>query len=185
MGLSTMTQSARRAWTVEVRPQRDRTAVVCRQCGPLQAASASMRQVAITHLAQHARDETLAAHLRICQCREHGCRWHARHRGCDGPVLLILTRCSAGRLWRLADTCRACALTTEHGAVVRDAEEPRGPAVLGPGRGCAAHEDQEPSMFFGWADGGEWFPWPGPDQLRDGGGVVSESYRDEGWSTLR
>jgi hypothetical protein len=58
--------------------------------------------------------------LRICQCRERGCRWHPRHRGCAGPVLLVLTREHGGRIRRPAYACAACAGATPHAAVVPD-----------------------------------------------------------------
>ncbi|WP_414166363.1 hypothetical protein ACMATS_00160 [Streptoverticillium reticulum] len=76
------------------------------------------------------RSEALAPHWRTCQCGEHGCQWHYRHRGCEGPIRLLLTRDRGGRLWRLADTCRACATVTEHAAEV---PEPPGAGVWAPG----------------------------------------------------
>ncbi|MFF3403541.1 hypothetical protein ACFYW6_34230 [Streptomyces sp. NPDC002659] len=111
-----------RTWTVELRPHRGGPVLFCPRCSPggqvLQAASA--RPAALAHLARHARRDTLAAHLRICQCHERGCRWHPRHRGCAGPVLLVLTRENGGRIWRLADACAACAAATPYAAVVPD-----------------------------------------------------------------
>ncbi|MGY5121961.1 hypothetical protein ACWC2H_40080, partial [Streptomyces sp. 900105755] len=47
-------------------------------------------------LACHARTDALPGHLRTCQCRAQGCRWHPRHRGCAGPVLLALTQGRGG-----------------------------------------------------------------------------------------
>ncbi len=76
----------------------------------------------MNHLALHARSEPLPAHLRTCRCGEHGCRWHPRHRGCSGPIALLLARSAGGRIWRLTDACRACAAATEHAATV---PEPR------------------------------------------------------------
>ncbi|KFF98199.1 hypothetical protein IQ62_26370 [Streptomyces scabiei] len=87
----------------------------------------SAHSAALAHLACHARADTLPGHLRTCQCRERGCSWHPRHRGCGGPVLLALTRDRSGRTWRLADTCAACAAATSHTAVVPD-------TLLGPRR---------------------------------------------------
>ncbi|WP_330342612.1 hypothetical protein [Streptomyces sp. NBC_00557] len=74
----------------------------------------------MTHLASHARAEALPAHLRTCECRAQGCLWHPRHRGCAGPVLLVITRDATGRVWRLTDACAACAAATDHTAVVPD-----------------------------------------------------------------
>lgn len=111
-----------RAWTVELRPHAGVLALACRQCphtsGQITAASA--RAAALAHLARHARGNLLPSHLRICQCHERGCRWHPRHRGCAGPIRLLLVRERGGRLWRLADTCSACAAATAQAAVVPD-----------------------------------------------------------------
>ncbi|WP_326647269.1 hypothetical protein [Streptomyces sp. NBC_01750] len=111
-----------RTWTVELRPHRGGPVLYCPRCSPggqaLQATSA--RPAALAHLARHARSDTLPAHLRICQCHERGCRWHPRHRGCAGPIRLVLTREHGGRTWRLADICASCAAATPHAAVVPD-----------------------------------------------------------------
>lgn len=119
----------RRIWTVELRSRASGPSLVCTRCAghtpPLQAASA--RSGALAHLARHASADVLPGHLRICQCREHGCTWHPRHRGCAGPVLLALTRDHSGRTWRLADACAACAAATSRTAIVPD-------TVLGPRR---------------------------------------------------
>jgi len=80
--------------------------------------AASARSAALEHLVGHALRDALPSYMRICQCRERGCRWHPRHRGCAGPVRLLLTRERGGRLWRLADACTACASVTEQAAVV-------------------------------------------------------------------
>ncbi|MFI5799748.1 hypothetical protein [Streptomyces sp. NPDC051677] len=112
----------RRIWTVELRPQAGRPSLWCPHCTvqtPFFQAS-SARSAALAHLARHARADTLPPHLRTCQCRERGCCWHPRHRGCAGPVLLALTRDRGGRAWRLADTCVACTAATSHTAVVPD-----------------------------------------------------------------
>ncbi|MFG3371074.1 hypothetical protein ACGF0K_39900 [Streptomyces sp. NPDC048156] len=79
---------------------------------------APARSAALAHLARHARLDALPVHLRTCQCHESGCRWHPRHRGCSGPIVLALARDQGGRLWRLADVCTACASATAHAAVV-------------------------------------------------------------------
>ncbi|MET8205894.1 hypothetical protein ABZT51_07560 [Streptomyces sp. NPDC005373] len=76
------------------------------------------RSAALAHLARHARLDALPLHLRTCQCHERGCRWHPRHRGCSGPIVLTLAREQGGRLWRLSDVCTACAGATAHAAVV-------------------------------------------------------------------
>ncbi|MFD3585834.1 hypothetical protein [Streptomyces sp. NPDC058683] len=66
-----------------------------------------------------------------------GCSWHPRHRRCAGPVLLALTQGRAGRAWRLADTCAACAAATSHTAIVPDSPlgRPRSPVPPAPARG--------------------------------------------------
>ncbi|MFJ8062918.1 hypothetical protein [Streptomyces sp. NPDC096142] len=127
----------RRIWTVELRPQAGGPTLVCPSCtactSPLQASSA--RSAALGHLACHARADALPTYLRSCQCRLQGCVWHPRHRGCTGRVLLALTRDRSGRIWRLADTCAACAAATSHTAVVPDTLlSPRRPAASAPVR---------------------------------------------------
>ncbi|MET8682076.1 hypothetical protein ABZW18_32005 [Streptomyces sp. NPDC004647] len=109
-----------RTWTVELRPQQGGPVLACRQCAPATGTvkAASARSAALAHLARHARRDALPLHLRICQCHERGCRWHPRHRGCSGPILLVLMREHGGRIWRLADACTACASITAHAAVV-------------------------------------------------------------------
>ncbi|MFF3277336.1 hypothetical protein ACFYWU_41420 [Streptomyces chrestomyceticus] len=113
--------AVRRIWTVQVRPVEGRPALACPHCTarPLPSARTA-RSSALAHLAAHARADALPGHLRTCQCRERGCSWHPRHHGCAGPVLLALTRDTSGRLWRLADTCAACAAATSRTAVVPD-----------------------------------------------------------------
>ncbi|QOV33111.1 hypothetical protein IM697_22855 [Streptomyces ferrugineus] len=122
MRLASAHAAVRRIWTVELRPQAGGPSLLCPHCTArtpsLQASSA--RSAALTHLAHHARTDALPPHLRTCQCRERGCCWHPRHRGCAGPVLLALTRDRSGRTWRLADTCAACAAATSNTAVVPD-----------------------------------------------------------------
>ncbi|QLJ02867.1 hypothetical protein HZZ00_18855 [Streptomyces sp. NEAU-sy36] len=112
--------AVRRVWTVELRPRPGGPALVCVRCTnrTVSPGAASARSAALAHLACHARTEALPAHLRTCQCRSLGCLWHRRHRGCAGPVLLALTRDDGGRVWRLADTCAACAAATGNTSVV-------------------------------------------------------------------
>jgi hypothetical protein len=121
--------AVRRIWTVELRSRAGASSLVCTRCTtlPPPPGGASARSAALAHLACHASTDALPGHLRICQCRERGCSWHPRHRGCAGPVLLALTRDHHGRTWRLADACAACAAATSHTAVVPD-------TVLGPRR---------------------------------------------------
>ncbi|MCX5252523.1 MULTISPECIES: hypothetical protein [Streptomyces] len=129
MRLASTHATVQRIWTVHLRPQTGGPALACPRCAHspvLQAASA--RSAALTHLARHARADTLPRHLRTCQCRALGCHWHPRHRGCAGPVLLALTCDRSGRAWRLADACAACAAAMSHTAVVP-------PTLLGPGPG--------------------------------------------------
>ncbi|WP_251070837.1 hypothetical protein [Streptomyces sp. ISL-96] len=111
-----------RTWTVELRPQQHGPVLYCPICssGGQTVRVTAARPAALAHLARHARRDVLPAHLRTCQCQERGCRWHPRHRGCSGPVLLVLTRERGGRIWRLADVCAACASATPHAAVVPD-----------------------------------------------------------------
>jgi hypothetical protein len=115
--------TVRRTWTLELRPQHGGTLMACPQCPtgsrplPL-ATAATLRPTVVAHLAGHARRDALPAHLRTCQCRERGCPWHPRHRGCSGPITLVLTCERGGRLWRLTDACIACAQATAHSAIV-------------------------------------------------------------------
>jgi hypothetical protein len=85
------------------------------------------RSAALSHLARHARRDWLPQHLRTCRCRERGCNWHRRHRGCHGPVRLALTVDRGGSRWRLADVCTACAAATTHTTVVPESAR-RSPA---------------------------------------------------------
>lgn len=121
----------RRAWTVEVRPMGAEVVMTCEECGRLSSrpGTESVRGAVVAHLVLHVRAAPLAAHLRTCQCGQYGCRWHPRHRGCDGLVRLVLARCAGGRLWRLADTCQACATATPQAANV---PEPQGAPVMSP-----------------------------------------------------
>ncbi|MFE4492434.1 hypothetical protein ACFRKD_08230 [Streptomyces niveus] len=119
---TTAYETVRRTWTVELRPQRGGLVLHCPQCNasPAPVPAPSARATVLAHLAHHARRAALPAYLRTCQCRQHGCHWHPRHRGCAGPILLVLTRQRSGRTWRLTDTCAACAGATAHTAVVPD-----------------------------------------------------------------
>lgn len=122
MRLRTTCPATPRAWTVELRSHPSGLVLVCQQCphGSGQVTAASARSAALSHLARHARGDLLPSHLRICQCHERGCRWHPRHRGCAGPIRLLLACERGGRVWRLADACSACAAATAQAAVVPD-----------------------------------------------------------------
>lgn len=122
MRLRTPCLAASRTWTVELRSHPGGLVLVCRQCpyGIRQVAAAAARSAALAHLARHARADVSPPHLRICQCHDRGCRWHPRHRGCAGPIRLLLARERGGRVWRLADACTACAAATVQAAVVPD-----------------------------------------------------------------
>lgn len=128
MRLCTTQPVVRRIWTVELRPEPGGPVLHCPQCPPGSPSVRAAARQALAHLARHARRDALPQHLRTCQCHLHGCRWHPRHRGCNGPVLLVLTRDQGGRLWRLADVCAACAGATAHAAVVPDTALHRPPA---------------------------------------------------------
>ncbi|MFJ6841046.1 hypothetical protein ACIQRE_00075 [Streptomyces griseoluteus] len=119
MRLASTHATVQRIWTVHLRPQTGGPALACPRCthSPVLLA-VSARSAALTHLARHARADALPGHLRTCQCRALGCRWHPRHRGCAGPVLLALTCDRGGRTWRLADACAACAAAMSRTAVV-------------------------------------------------------------------
>ncbi|MEU7484867.1 hypothetical protein [Streptomyces sp. NPDC042319] len=122
MRLSTPHTAAHRTWTVELQPRPEGPTLACPQCTPLPRPlpADTARATVLAHLARHARESTLPAHLRTCQCQAHGCRWHPRHRGCAGTVQLVLTRDRGGRRWRLTDACAACAAATERAAIVPD-----------------------------------------------------------------
>ncbi|MFJ1551197.1 hypothetical protein [Streptomyces sp. NPDC088246] len=120
MRLCTTHPVVRRTWTVELRPEPGGPTLYCPQCPPGTPPVRAAAPQALAHLARHARRDALPQHLRTCQCHARGCCWHPRHRGCSGPVLLVLTREHGGRLWRLADACAACAAVTTHAAVVPD-----------------------------------------------------------------
>ncbi|MFJ1847774.1 hypothetical protein [Streptomyces sp. NPDC088146] len=129
MRLCTTHPVVQRTWTVELRPGRGGPTLYCPQCPPGTPPVRAAAPQALAHLARHARRDALPQHLRTCQCDARGCCWHPRHRGCAGPVLLVLTREHGGRLWRLADVCAACAAATTHAAVVPDTALPASPAT--------------------------------------------------------
>lgn len=110
----------RRNWTVELRPQAGGPVLVCQQCtqGGRPLVGSAARSELLAHLAAHARQAPLPAHMRTCQCHERGCHHHPRHRGCDGPIRLLLARERGGRRWRLSDACTACAAATSQAAIV-------------------------------------------------------------------
>lgn len=122
MSLCATGRAVRRTWTVELRPQHGGPLMACPHCPPASRpsplGSAAVRSTLLGHLAGHARRDALPVHLRTCQCHEHGCQWHPRHRGCSGPIALVLTCAGGGRLWRLADACTACARATPQSAIV-------------------------------------------------------------------
>lgn len=129
MRLRTACPATPRAWTVELRPHPSGLVLVCQHCphGTTPITAASARSAALAHLARHARGDLRPPHLRICQCHERGCRWHPRHRGCTGPIRLLLACEHGGRLWRLVDACSACAAATAQAAVVPDTVLTRAP----------------------------------------------------------
>jgi len=129
MRLRTTCPAMPRAWTVELCSHPSGLVLVCQQCphASEQVTATSARSAALTHLARHARCDLVPSHLRVCQCHERGCCWHPRHRGCDGPIRLLLACERGGRLWRLADACSACAAATAQAAVVPDTALARAP----------------------------------------------------------
>lgn len=134
MRLRTACPATPRAWTVELRSHAGGLVLICRHCphGTTRITAASARSAALAHLARHVRSDLHPPHLRICQCHERGCRWHPRHRGCAGPIRLLLACERGGRLWRLTDACSACAAATARAAVVPDtvlARAPQPPAT--------------------------------------------------------
>lgn len=132
--------AVRRTWTVEPRSGQEGRVLVCSGCGPygVPVLGGDARAAVLAHLAQHARRDALATHLRSCQCFEQGCRWHARQRGCSGPVLLAVSRTKEGRAWRLADVCVACAHGTAHTAIVPDTLLQVRSSPASKGTGCYA-----------------------------------------------
>ncbi|MFE5122944.1 hypothetical protein [Streptomyces sp. NPDC056669] len=151
MGSGTTTRPGRRTWTVEIHMHPWERTLLCDRCGPvpITAGPPGVRARAVSHLADHAHAEALAHHLRTCQCGDGTCQWHPRHRGCDGPLVLLLARDDSGHLWRLADTCRACAAATAHAAVVTESRRfpalLRSQQLLSPPGSTAAAGDREAS----------------------------------------
>ncbi|SNT19374.1 hypothetical protein SAMN05216252_11660 [Actinacidiphila glaucinigra] len=162
MRRDTSPDPTRRTWTVEVRPIAAVAVMTCEECGQLRdlPRAEPVRGAVVAHLVAHVRAAPLASHLRTCQCGQYGCRWHPRHRGCDGLVQLVLVRCAGGRRWRLADTCHACSTATPQAATVPE------PQVTPLGHGPA--RDVEPASYvspfvvdcsggpaevWGWDDG--------------------------------
>jgi hypothetical protein len=129
MRLCVTRAGAQRTWTVELRPQAGGPVLVCQQCThhgrPLNDSAA--RAELLAHLALHARRNLVPVHLRTCQCRERGCGWHPRHRGCQGPIRLVLARERGGRIWRLTDACASCAAATAQASVVPETVLAAGP----------------------------------------------------------
>ncbi|SFL67904.1 hypothetical protein [Streptomyces pini] len=124
MGPGTPPRPPQRIWTVTINPHPDGPVLHCLVCGLLpRSTGMPPRRAAVAHLRDHDRRAPLAPHLRICQCREDGCRQHPRHRGCDGPLLLLVACDLRGRTWRLADTCHACAAVTAHSAPVPESHQ--------------------------------------------------------------
>lgn len=122
------------------------TALSCPGPGPVGPGSA-LREVAVRHLGIHAQRERLPEHLRTCACGQRNCRWHGRHRGCDGNVVLVLFQHRGGRSWHLADMCRDCARAVPGSAQVslptHSAPEPSPPKEgstrrRGGGEACSA-----------------------------------------------
>lgn len=118
-GPAQATPVPQRAWQVDLSPTGERIRCTAAHChGPTRAVGQGAHEAALAHLAHHARTEPLAEHLRTCRCHAHGCTWHPRHRGCAGPITLVVFRRHHGRTWHLADTCTACAHAIPHAAEV-------------------------------------------------------------------
>lgn len=115
-----------RAWRVDVDPGRTRWSCAVPGCSGAALKGRRAPQVALGHLAEHAAAEPLPRHLRTCRCHSHGCAWHPRHRGCDGPVSLVVFRSRGGATWQLADACTACARSIPYAAQLPSAP-PRTP----------------------------------------------------------
>ncbi|MFI1018174.1 hypothetical protein [Streptomyces sp. NPDC020965] len=147
MRLCTITPPVPRTWVVELRPRPGGPVLHCPRCAPEGQAlpAVSARPAALAHLARHARRDIVPTHLRVCQCHERGCRWHPRHRGCAGPVLLVLTREHGGRIWRLSDVCAGCATATPHSAAVPDTILTAAPADPPAGRRTRTRRPRDPS----------------------------------------
>lgn len=105
-----------RAWRVDLDPSRTRWSCAAPGCLGTELKRRRAPQVALGHLAEHAAAEPLPGHLRTCRCQSRGCVWHPRHRGCDGPVSLVVFRSRGGATWQLAHACTACARSIPHAA---------------------------------------------------------------------
>lgn len=133
-----------RAWSVTISAHAGRPTVTCSACRPFAAQPGiPVPHQARHHLAGHLLDTPLPAHLRTCQCREHGCVWHRPPTACSGPLALLLICSDNGRTWRLADACRGCSRSIPHAAAVP--EPPR-----------AAPLTSSPPPAELTADHGEW-----------------------------
>ncbi|MEV1092392.1 hypothetical protein [Streptomyces microflavus] len=108
-----------RAWSVTITTHAGRPTLTCSACRSVAAQPGIpvLRQ-ARRHLAGHLTDTPLPGHLRICQCRDHGCIWHRQPVPCSGPLRLLLICGDNGRTWHLADVCRGCTGATPHAATV-------------------------------------------------------------------
>lgn len=160
MGTADSPQVPHRTWSIQVQMHHGRPLLTCAQCGPLPHTDeyAIIRSAVLAHLADHARREQLALHLRTCRCGAQGCIWHPRHRGCAGPVSLTLTRTARGRIWRLADACLSCAAATEHAATVPEPADETSPA--GPGAQSAQSGEEDPppgGLVLGLEDEYTWW----------------------------
>jgi hypothetical protein len=113
-----------RAWRVDLNPDRTRWSCTAPGCPGEDLGPRRAPQAALGHLAGHAAAERLAPHLRTCRCHARGCAWHPRHRGCDGPVALVVFRQHGGRTWQLADACTACTRAIPHAAQLPPLPEP-------------------------------------------------------------
>lgn len=105
-----------RAWRVDVDPGRTRWSCAVPGCSGAALKGRRAPQVALGHLAEHAAAEPLPGHLRTCRCHAYACAWHPRHRGCEGPVSLVVFRSRGGATWQLADACTACARSIPYAA---------------------------------------------------------------------
>lgn len=108
-----------RAWRVDLDLAPTRWSCTVHGCPGALVADQHPTQAALGHLADHAAAESLEPHLRTCQCQAQSCRWHPRHRGCEGPVAPMVFRARGGKTWQLADACTACTQATPHAARLR------------------------------------------------------------------
>ena len=114
-----------RVWTVTISATAGHGILICSACpSAVTSSDAPLARQIRRHFAHHLTSAPLPAHLRICQCREHGCAWHRPQVPCSGPLRLLLARTDSGRTWRLADTCLGCASATPHAAAVPEPLQP-------------------------------------------------------------